>query len=73
MRVAESSRLTRIGETKRAGRQIPYDKNLYPLAGSAPMALCSEPCYWTMRLVPAAMSDAICWKIAVRLVGLGSG
>ena len=29
--------------------------------------------YSTMRLVPEAMSDAICWKTAVRLFGSGSG
>jgi hypothetical protein len=29
--------------------------------------------YWTMRAVPAEISDAICWKMVVRLAGFGSG
>ena len=29
--------------------------------------------YWTSRELPAAISDAICWKIVWRLAGFGSG
>ena len=53
--------------------RVHHRPRAYPVPVAAAAATGTGVCYWTMREVPAARSDAICWKIVFRLVGTGSG